>query len=81
MGTFYNICLVVAVIIAGMFAMLIFFTGKGDAMSGGGGSIRTTFKGKASFEDQVSNLTLFFGAAFMLLMILLNILQANMARA
>lgn len=73
----YNIVLVVAVIVALLFSLIVFATGKGDAMSGGG-SVRTTFKGKASFEDQMSKLTLLFGAAFMVLMLVLDAL-ANQA--
>jgi preprotein translocase subunit SecG len=68
---FYNIVLVIALIVAVLFSLIVFFTGKGDAMSGGG-SVRTTFKGKASFEDQMSRLTLYFGVAFMALMLVLD---------
>lgn len=69
----YNIVLVVAVIVAVLFSLIVFATGKGDAMSGGG-SVRTTFKGKASFEDQMSRMTLYFGIAFMALMLVLDAL-------
>jgi len=68
-----NILMTVALIISVFFVVLVFFTGKGDAMSGGTSSIRTTFKGKASFEDQVSKLTLYLGSGFMVLMLLIDI--------
>lgn len=60
-------------IIAIIFSALVFLTGKGDAMSGGG-SVRTTFKGKASFDDFMSRLTLYLGIGFMGLMLLIDIL-------
>lgn len=61
------------------FIALVYFTGKGDAMSGGTGSVRTTFKGKASIEDQISKLTLSMGIAFMALMLGLDILLTQIA--
>lgn len=73
MVTLYNVCLVLAVVVAVVFCALIFFTGKGDAMAGGSG-VRTTFKGKASFDDQVSKLTLIVAATFMGMMLLLDVL-------
>ena len=51
--------------------LLVYFTGKGDAMSGSGG-VRTTFKGKASFEDTMSRATLFLGIGFMALMLIID---------
>jgi preprotein translocase subunit SecG len=76
----YWIVLVIAVIVALFFCVLVFFTGKGDAMSGGGGGIRTTFKGRATFDDQVARLTLILGGGFMALMILLDVMAARLAR-
>lgn len=76
----YNICLGLALIVALLFVLIVFVTGKGDAMSGGGGSIRTTFKGKAGFDDFVSKLTLILGASFMALMLILNVLSNNAFR-
>ena len=64
----YRIVLALALFVAVMFALLVLVTGKGDAMSGGGG-IRTTFRGKAGFEDFLSRLILLLGGAFMVLMI------------
>lgn len=68
----YNIVVGLSVVIALVFTGIVFFFGKGDAMSGGGG-VRTTFKGKAGFDDYVSRLTLILGVAFMALMIILDI--------
>ena len=68
---FYNILLVVGLIVALLFAALVFITGKGDAMSGGG-SIRTTYKGKANFDDIMSKWTLYMGVGFLMLMIVID---------
>ncbi len=68
----YNVFLGIAVFVAIIFTALVFLTGKGDAMSGGASSIRTTFKGKASFEDQVARLTMILGGVFMGLMVVLD---------
>jgi protein translocase SecG subunit len=69
----YKIMLGVGLLIAVVFALLVFLTGKGDAMSGGGGTVRTTFKGKASFDDLISRMTLILGAAFMALMLAIDV--------
>ena len=61
----------IGLLVAVGFAFLVFATGKGDAM-GGGGSVRTTFKGKASFDDLISKITLYLGIAFMVLMLVLD---------
>lgn len=71
----YNICLGIACLAAFLFIFLVIATGKGDAMSGGGGSVRTSFHGKASFDDFISRLTLILYGSFMGLMILLNYLS------
>lgn len=73
MQTLYTISIVLGMIVAVVFSALVFLTGKGDAMSGGG-SVRTTFKGKASFDDFMSRLTLYLGIGFMGLMLLIDIL-------
>jgi preprotein translocase subunit SecG len=70
---FYNIVLAVGIIVAVLFSLLVLVTGKGDAMSGGGG-IRTTFRGKAGFEDFISRTILILGGSFMALMLLLDYL-------
>lgn len=74
MQTAYNVLIVIAAVLAALFSALVFFTGKGDAMSGGGGSVRTSFKGKASFDDQISRVTLYMGLGFMTLMIVLDVI-------
>lgn len=74
MSGFYNVILVLSVIVALTFAALVFLTGKGDAMSGGGG-VRTTYKGKASIEDKISQMTLYLGITFMALMLVLDVLS------
>jgi len=71
----YNIVLGAGCLVAFLFIALVYFTGKGDAMSGGTGSVRTTFKGKASIEDQISKLTLYMGIAFMAFMLVLDIIS------
>jgi protein translocase SecG subunit len=73
MTLLYNILLWVAVVLAVVFVAVIYVTGKGDAMSSGGGSIRTSFKGKASIEDQIAKVTYIMAAVFMALMIALDI--------
>lgn len=73
MYTLYTIFIVLGMIVALVFSALVFLTGKGDAMSGGGG-VRTTFKGKASFDDFMSKLTLYLGIGFMALMLVIDIL-------
>lgn len=74
METAYNILLILGVVVALVFTLIVFITGKGDAMSGGAGSVRTTFKGKASFDDQMSKVTLYLGMGFMALMLILDFL-------
>lgn len=73
----YNILLGLAILVAIVFIGIVFVTGKGDAMSSGGGGIRTTFKGKASIEDQISRMTLYLGGGFMFIMLVLDWLGAN----
>lgn len=75
MSTAYNVLLVVAVLVAVLFSALVFITGKGDAMSSGGSGVRTTFKGKASFDDQISRVTFGMGVGFMVLMVVLDFLS------
>ncbi len=74
MSVFYWVLLTVAIIVAIVFSGLILLTGKGDAMSGGG-SVRTSFKGKASFDDQISRWTLYLGVGFMALMLGIDMLS------
>lgn len=72
MDILYKILLFLGITSALLFALLVFFTGKGDAMSGGS-AVRTTFKGKASFDDLMSKLTLMLGISFMVLMLALDV--------
>lgn len=75
-----TILFAISVLIAIVFTLLVFFTGKGDAMSGGSG-VRTTFKGKASFDDIISRLTFILGISFMSLMLALDIIGSRMRPA
>lgn len=75
----YNILLGLGVFVAVVFTLLVFITGKGDAMSGGAGGVRTTFKGKASFDDQMSKITIYLGMGFMALMLVLDFLAHRIA--
>ncbi len=77
MPIFYNVLLGLGMLVSLVFTVLVYFTGKGDAMSGGSTSIRTTFKGKASFDDQISKMTLILGGTFMLIMLLLDFIAAR----
>ena len=70
----YNIFLGLGLLAAVLFTLLVLLTGKGDAMSGGG-SVRTTFKGKASFDDQMSRATFILGVGFMVLMVVIDVLS------
>ena len=76
--TLYNVLLGLGVLIALLFSALVFLTGKGDAMSGGG-SIRTTYKGKASFDDLMSKMTLYLGIGFLALMIIIDAISNRAA--
>lgn len=74
----YNILLVVAFLLAIVLTFVIFVTGKGDAMSGGGGGVRTSFKGKASIEDKIARATMIMGLGFMALMIVLDLVVGRL---
>jgi len=74
--TLYTVSIVIGMIVAVVFSALVFLTGKGDAMSGGGG-VRTTFKGKAGFDDFMSKLTLYMGIGFMVLMLVIDVLGSR----
>jgi preprotein translocase subunit SecG len=67
----YKILIGLGALVALMFALLVLLTGKGDAMSGGG-AIRTSFRGKASFDDFLSRMILGLGVAFMAIMVILD---------
>lgn len=74
MAILVQVCFVLAAILAIVYSLLVLVTGKGDAMSGGGG-IRTTFKGKASFDDIISRVTLGVGIAFMVVVLMIDVIQ------
>ena len=74
MELFAKLVLGLALLVAIVFALLVLVTGKGDAMSGGG-SVRTSFKGKASFDDIISKWTLYMGVSFMGLVLLYTVIS------
>lgn len=76
MSILSNIVLVLAIIVAIVFSLLVLITGKGDAMSGGG-SVRTSYKGKATFDDIMSQAALYLGISFMVLVLLYNVVSAK----
>lgn len=80
MNIVYNILVVIAVLVAIAFSLLVLVTGKGDAM-GGGGSVRTTFKGKASFDDIMSKWTLAMGVSFMALILVVDVVAKRLDTA
>ena len=81
MQIFYNVAMGLGITVAIVFSLLVFFTGKGDAMSGSSGAVRTTFKGKASFEDHMSRWTLWLGVGFMALMLVIDVIGNNLPTA
>ena len=72
MSTLYNILLALGLVVASIFGLLVLLTGKGDAMSGGSG-VRTTFKGKASFDDYMTRVLFIGGILFMVLLLALDV--------
>jgi preprotein translocase subunit SecG len=71
--------IVIGIMVAVVFSALVLITGKGDAMSGGG-SVRTTFKGKASFDDFMSRWTLILGITFMALMLIIDVIGNHLLK-
>jgi len=71
MHSIYLILMVTGLLIAVVFAFLVFATGKGDAMGAGAG-VRTTFQGKPSFDDKISKITLRLGISFIVMMLVLD---------
>lgn len=80
MELFAKLVLGLALLVAIVFALLVLVTGKGDAMSGGG-SVRTSFKGKASFDDIISKWTLYMGVSFMGLVLLYTVVSNRVLEA
>lgn len=74
MKTLFFVLLGLAVLVALIFVGLVIVTGKGDAMSGGGG-VRTTYKGRATIEDMISRFTLGLGISFMVIMFILDVIS------
>lgn len=73
-----NTLFVLLVIVSVLFILVTVLLGsKSDVMSGGSAQIRTTFKGKAGFDDFVSRLTLYLGIAFMALCVIINVIQTR----
>lgn len=67
----YNFLLGLAILVAVVFIALILITSKGDAMSGGG-AVRTTFKGRATVDDQIAKLNMYLAGGFLVAMIALD---------
>lgn len=66
--------ILIAVAIVFIFITTVFGS-KSDAMSGGSSSIRTTYRGKAGFDDFMSRTTLIVGIVFMSLCLIIDIIQ------
>lgn len=78
MATVISILNVLLLVLCVIFiGITVIFGSKSDAMSGGSSQIRTTFKGKAAFDDYMSRLTLILGCLFMGLALLIDILHAR----
>jgi len=78
--TFYNVAMGLGLAVAVVFSLLVFATGKGDAMSGGSGTVRTTFKGKSNFDDIMAKYTLGLGIGFMVLMLIIDVIGNNLPK-
>ena len=76
----YNLLLIVGVIVSALFTLLILVTSKGDAMSAGGSGIRTTYKGKATIDDQIGRVTIAIACIYVCLMIVLDIANHQRSR-
>ncbi len=75
MHVLYNILLVLAIFNAIIFTFLVILTSKGDAMSGSSSTVRTTFRGKASFDDYMGRVVLILGGSFMAIILLLDLVS------
>ena len=80
MQIFFDLLLGIGVLVGVVFSALVLITSKGDAMSGGGSSVRTSFKGKASIDDQMSRVLLILGVAFLAIMLLLDFAGNHITR-
>ena len=79
MDILYKILYAGGLLVAVLFSVIILMTGKGDAMSGGSG-VRTTFKGKANFDDFMSKWTLILGVALFAFVLAVDILVNYMQK-
>lgn len=71
-----KILFVILLLIALIFIFITtVFGSKSDAMSGGSSTIRTTFRGKAGFDDTMSRITFILGMVFIGLCLVIDILQ------
>jgi preprotein translocase subunit SecG len=80
LDTVYKVLIATGVLVAIFFSLLVLITGKGDAMSGGGG-VRTSFKGKATYDDIMSRWTLILGICFMAIALIIDIIGSHMYKA
>ena len=80
MAILSNIILFFALAAAVVFSLLVLLTGKGDAMSGGG-SVRTSYKGKATFDDIMSKAALYLGVSFMGLVLIYSVISKRLLEA
>jgi len=76
MTTLYYILLGICTFLAIIVIVLATVTGKGDAMSGGG-SVRTSFRGKDSIEDKIAGMILILGLVFMAVCLLLDFMSVR----
>lgn len=76
-STVYWTLMGVTALLAFALIVLATVTGKGDAMSSGGGGIRTSFRGKDSIEDQIARVVLYTGMAFMGMCLLLDFMSTR----
>lgn len=78
MGTLINILIGVLVAISALYILItVIFGSKSDAFSGASSQIRTTFRGKPGFDDMISKVTLYLGAAFLLICITIAVLASR----
>ncbi len=71
----YNIFLWLDRIVALLFIALVTMQGaKAGGLTGASASVRTTFKGKAGFDDYMSRVTLYLGLSFFVITLLVEVL-------
>ncbi|MCL6624673.1 MAG: preprotein translocase subunit SecG [Fimbriimonadales bacterium] len=78
MGTLINLLIGTLVAISVIYILLtVIFGSKSDAFSGASSQVRTTFRGKPGFDDMISKVTLYLGAAFLLICIVIQVLASR----